>query len=156
MNGDVVLIHATAVARAGHCVLLCGPSGTGKSDLALRLIWQSHATTAADQRFALVADDQVLLTCANGELLASAPATIAGKLEVRGIGIVAVPYVAAAKVELHIDLVTADAIERMPPQSFVTHAGIAIPALRLHPFEASAAAKVALALAQQTRCDTWP
>lgn len=151
-----MLIHATAVARAGLCVLLCGPSGAGKSDLALRLISQSHAATAADQRFALVADDQVLLTHAQGELLASAPATIAGRLEVRGIGIVAVPYVATAKVALHIDLVATDAIDRMPQQSFVTHAGISIPALRLRPFEASAAAKVALALAQQPRCDTWP
>ncbi len=104
----------------------------------------------------LVADDQVLLTGAQTELLAEAPSTIAGKLEVRGLGIVAVPFVAQAKVALHVDLVATDTIERMPPPSFVTHAGIAIPALRLRPFEASATAKVAMALAQATRCDTWP
>lgn len=156
MSGQDVLIHATAVARAGCCVLLCGPPGAGKSDLALRLIAQSPATSARDAPFVLVADDQVVLTLANGQLLAAPPTTIAGKLEVRGIGIVTVPFIAEAKVALHVDLVATDAIERMPPPAFVTHAGLAIPAVRLRPFEASATAKVGLALARVARCDTWP
>lgn len=155
LAGHEVLLHATAVAQAGQCVLLCGPPGAGKSDLALRLIRQAPRSTQ-EQHFELVADDQVVLARAQDALLARPPETIAGRLEVRGLGIIALPFVAQARVALHIDLVGRDVIERMPEPAAVTHLGIAIPLLRLDPFEASAPIKVGLALAQALRCDTWP
>src|SRR6185369_13552251 len=71
--------HASTVARDGRAVLIMGPSGSGKSDLALRLL---------DRGFSLVSDDQTLVRVDGGRLLASPPQTIAGKLEVRGVGIV--------------------------------------------------------------------
>ncbi len=78
---ETLLVHATAVAIEGEAVLLRGPSGSGKSDLALRLI---------DGGAQLVADDQTLLRRAGGRVLASAPPAIAGLLEVRGVGVVRV------------------------------------------------------------------
>ena len=129
-------IHATAVAIGGHAVLLIGPSGSGKSDLALRLI---------DRGAALISDDQTDLTLVDGRLLASAPATIVGKIEVRGLGIVAVATVADVAVALVIQL--GGPVERMPPPGVTqTIAGIALPAFALDAFEGSAAIKVELAL----------
>src|SRR3954467_1212574 len=72
-------VHASTVASEGRAVLITGPSGSGKSDLALRLL---------DRGFTLVSDDQTLLKRSGTRLIASAPPTIVGKLEVRGIGII--------------------------------------------------------------------
>ena len=72
-------VHASTVASEGRAVLITGPSGSGKSDLALRLL---------DRGFTLVSDDQTIVTRVDDRLIASAPPTIAGKLEIRGIGIV--------------------------------------------------------------------
>src|SRR3954454_8456456 len=71
-------VHASTVAIDGRAVLVTGPSGTGKSDLALRLL---------DRGFTLVSDDQTIVKKDGNRLLASAPPNIAGKLEIRGIGI---------------------------------------------------------------------
>ena len=71
-------VHASTVALDGRAVLISGPSGSGKSDLALRLL---------DRGFALVSDDQTVVKKQGDALLASAPPSIAGKMEVRGIGI---------------------------------------------------------------------
>ncbi|MHA1114324.1 MAG: HPr kinase/phosphorylase, partial [Alphaproteobacteria bacterium] len=79
----MTLVHATCVSLWGAGILLRGPSGSGKSDLALRLI---------DGGAVLVADDQVSLELRDGGLFASPPAATAGKLEVRGVGIVTVPF----------------------------------------------------------------
>jgi serine kinase of HPr protein (carbohydrate metabolism regulator) len=135
-----MMVHATCVACDGVAVLLCGPPGSGKSDLALRLI---------DGGARLVADDQVALCAEGGRIVASAPETIAGRLEVRGIGIVSVPHVAAAPVALVVDLVSPGAVERLPDAARRSYLGIALPLLALAPFEASAAAKIRLALAGQ-------
>ena len=135
-----MMVHATCVACSGRAVLLCGPPGSGKSDLALRLI---------DGGALLVADDQVVLRPNGDELVAAAPATIAGRMEVRGIGIVAVPHVAAAPVALVVDLVAPDAVPRLPEPARRTFLGIALPLIALAPFEASAAAKIRLALTHQ-------
>ncbi len=139
------LLHATCVALEGRGVLLRGPSGSGKSDLALRLI---------DEGALLVADDQteVQLEPAtrvrSGRLTAQAPRTIAGRLEVRGLGIVAQPALASAPVALVVDLVRAAEVERLPEDRVEELLGEEVPAIALDPFAASAVAKVRLALAQ--------
>ncbi|MFZ4690232.1 MAG: RNase adapter RapZ [Polymorphobacter sp.] len=127
-------VHATAVALDGRAVLLLGPSGAGKSDLALRLI---------DRGWRLVADDRVVLDARDGSLLASAPAQLAGLIEVRGVGIAAEPE-AAAVVALAIDL--AGTPERLPEPGVRSFAGIAVPVIALHPFGDSAVLKVERAL----------
>ena len=134
-------IHASAVELGGQGVLLRGPSGAGKSDLALRLI---------DAGARLIADDRVDLAVESGRLVARPPAILAGRMEVRGLGIVAVPWVAAAPLALVVDLVAPGLVERLPERTQVTYLGIGLPLLALAPFEASAAAKLRLALAHAT------
>lgn len=134
-------IHATCVAIGGRAVLLCGASGSGKSDLALRLI---------DRGAELVSDDQVLITRDGDTLRASPPATIAGKIEVRGLGILAMPHRTAMPVSLLIQL--DDPIARMPLDARSrTLAGIEVPVIALPAFEASAPIKAELALRELGR-----
>ena len=118
-------------------MLLRGPSGSGKSDLALRLI---------DAGARLVADDQSELSRRGDVLMVRAPATIAGLIEVRGLGILRLDALAEAPVGLIAELVPADRIERMPPRRTSAILGIAVPLIEIAPFEASAAAKLRLAL----------
>ena len=132
-----MLVHGTCVEVFGHGVLLRGPSGCGKSDLALRLI---------DGGARLVADDQVELTAEDGSAQATAPDSISGRMEVRGIGIVHVATIERAPVALVVDLVAPDDVPRMPEPSECHLAGIALPSISLTPFEASAEAKVRLAV----------
>lgn len=133
-----LLLHATTVAIGGRGVLLRGPSGAGKSDLALRLI---------DAGARLVADDQSELHREGDAVLVRSPGTIAGLLEVRGIGILQVDALAAVSLALIVDLAAPQHIERLPEAGKETILGIALPAIRLAPFEASAPAKLRLALA---------
>lgn len=133
----MIRVHGTAIALGSEGILLRGPSGAGKSDLALRLI---------DQGARLVADDQTELRREGTEIIMSAPATIAGRLEVRGLGIVAVPSVASAPLRLVVDLMPAAAIERLPMPRECSLLDAALPLLALAPFEASAPAKLRLAL----------
>ena len=129
-------LHASAVAIDGRAVLISGPSGSGKSDLALRLL---------DRGFKLVSDDRTILRRDGGNLIASAPDTIKGKLEVRGIGIVDVDCVADLPVALVVEL-TSD-IQRLPDDSrerLILGAGI--PLISIDATTASAPSKVALAL----------
>ena len=133
----MVLVHASCVALEGRGVLLRGAPGAGKSDLALRLI---------EEGASLVADDQVELTSAGEVLLAAPPARIAGLLEVRGIGIVRMEFVPQCPVCLVVDLAAPEAVRRMPQPATVTLGGLPIAHAQLAPFEASAPAKVRLAL----------
>lgn len=129
-------LHASAVALDGRAVLICGPSGAGKSDLSLRLI---------DRGFVLVSDDQTIVRKQGEQLIASVPATIAGKLEIRGIGIVDMPTAADIPVALVVEL--ASELQRLPdnsPERLIL--GLAIPLVGVDPMTASAAAKVAVAL----------
>ena len=129
-------IHASTVAIDGRAVLICGPSGAGKSDLALRMI---------DRGFTLVSDDQTIVRKAGERLVASAPATIAGKLEIRGIGIVTVDTAADQPVALVVEL-TSD-IQRLPDDSRErTILGLQVPLISVDALTASAPSKVALAL----------
>jgi len=142
-TGDI-LIHATAVALpagaapAWRGVLLRGPSGAGKSDLALRLM---------DAGARLVADDQVRLTVEAANLFATAPPALAGRIEVRGLGIVVVPALDRARLVLAVDLVSRETVERLPDPATVTLGGVVLPLIRLAAFEDSAVAKVRLAVA---------
>lgn len=133
----MIRVHGTSVALDGDGVLLRGPSGCGKSDLALRLI---------DSGAQLVADDQTELRLEDGDIAMSAPAIIAGQIEVRGIGLLRVPCVASAPLRMVVDLVSSAEIERMPEPSACTLLGRSVPRLALAPFEASVAAKLRLAL----------
>jgi HPr kinase/phosphorylase len=130
---DKLLIHATTVAIDGEAILLRGPPGSGKSDLALRLI---------DAGAQLVADDQTLLRRERDRVIATAPPAIAGLLEIRGIGVVRVAVAEMAPLLMIADLTIASAIERMPQAQFETVLGVAIPLVALAPFEASAAARL--------------
>ena len=140
-------VHATCVAlrlgRIWRAVLLRGPSGAGKSDLALRLV-------EAGAR--LVADDRTMLGRAGDAVMASAPAAIAGLIEVRGLGIRRLPRgqrLAKAPVFLLVDLVPAATIERLPEPTHEALLGIDLPVVKLAPFEASACAKLRLAVAMR-------
>jgi serine kinase of HPr protein (carbohydrate metabolism regulator) len=140
-------LHGTAVAVDGRAVLLRGPSGAGKSDLALRLIAGCAHWPLAAGRPMLVADDQVEVVLDNGALIVSPPSSLAGRLEVRGVGIVAVPHLDRAKLALVIDLVSLEAVPRMPEPDTTVVQGIAVPRLALHAFSASTPASVLIALA---------
>jgi HPr kinase/phosphorylase len=130
-------IHANCVVLDGAGVLLRGASGAGKSDLALRLI---------ERGAVLVADDRVDLVSRGVALIASAPAALRGRMELRGVGIVDMPSMPEAPVVLLVDLVDADAVERLPAPEAVVLLGHAVPRLALPAFEASTPAKIAVAL----------
>lgn len=133
-----ITLHASCVAIGGRGVLITGPSGSGKSDLALRLI---------DRGAVLVTDDGAIVTPMGGRLIASVPATIAGKIEVRGVGILAFPP--SPPVPLALCIALDRPPERLPEEPLATRiiAGISLPLIGLSPFEASAPVKVEQALA---------
>jgi serine kinase of HPr protein (carbohydrate metabolism regulator) len=132
-------LHASTVAINGRAVLIEGVSGAGKSDLALRLI---------DRGATLVSDDYTVVTRRkDGALTASPPATIAGRMEVRGIGILPLPHVVDVPVALIVRLAPPD---RMPDPERRAVAGVAVPVIAVSGFEGSAPFKVELALARVT------
>lgn len=132
------LVHASCVAIETVGCLLLGPSGSGKSDLALRLVM--------DQGARLVADDQVAVARRMNQLVASPPRNLAGLIEVRGVGILRLTHRAHAALGLAVVLVAPDEVERLPAaDDGVEYLGVALPLLRLAPFEASAPHKVRLA-----------
>lgn len=128
-------IHASTVSIGGHAVLIEGPSGAGKSDLALRLM---------DRGALLVSDDYTILTAIDGRLSATPPATIAGRLEVRGLGIIPFTHVEQVPVALLVRL--SDEVDRMPEVESRWFEGVPIPAIALDPREVSAPIKVELAV----------
>jgi serine kinase of HPr protein (carbohydrate metabolism regulator) len=140
--------HGTAIALGGNAALIRGAPGSGKSDLALRCL-AIAPTALIPSPTLLVADDRVHISRSGGRLKAEAPATIRGKLEVRGLGILSVPCVASAELALIADLTTPDRIERFPdPAPEAEIMGVRLPLLYLAPFEAAAPIKLLLALAQ--------
>ena len=144
------LVHGTCVALGRRGVLLRGGAGSGKSDLALRFMALPGEGALCP---GLVADDQVYVSAnPDGTLTASAPPTIAGKIEVRGLGIMPVPFLPEAELVLVCDLVGGKDVPRMPPESEKTTvlAGVPLPTLRLAPFEASAPLKLKMALLRAT------
>ncbi len=128
-------LHATSVAIGGLAVLIEGPSGAGKSDLALRLI---------DRGAVLVSDDQTLVLRSGKTLVARAPTEIAGRMEVRGIGIVAMPHVDDVPVGLVVRL--DGQVERMPDRRIRRVAGVEVRELHLDALHASAPIKIEMVL----------
>lgn len=131
---EAILFHGTAVLCGGSGLLLRAPSGGGKSDLAWRVIMAGGR---------LIGDDYVWLKPDEGRLYAIAPATIRGRLELRGVGILDVPATPVAEIGAVIDLVADEAIDRLPERASERIAGIALPRFAVDPFRAAAAAKVA-------------
>lgn len=144
------LLHATCVAlpptwrsksdEEHLCVLLRGDSGSGKSDLALRLL---------DEGWRLVADDQTSVVASSGGLIASAPPAIAGLLEVRGLGLMPFPREPRGQVCLIADLVTAEQVERLPEETHSMISGIRLRCVALDPSAPSAVIKLRLAAQQE-------
>jgi HPr kinase/phosphorylase len=142
-------IHATTVARGAAAAIIRGPSGVGKSDLALRFLSYRGAWPSPAAEHALVADDQTILRRDQTQLIASSPLGIAARLEVRGVGIVEVPHRATAQVRIVIDLVAPGDIERFPlTTQTASWLGITVPVMRISPFEVSAPLKLMLLLDQ--------
>lgn len=134
------ILHATSVVFCGHGLLLCGAPGSGKSDLALRIM---------DAGGALIADDQTALMVEAGQLFARAPESIKGMMEVRGIGLLKVPTCTTARMDILIDCVGREAIERLPEPAHTVIHGVKLRQLALYPFEASAVAKLRIFLQNQ-------
>jgi len=139
-------LNATVIACQGRAGLICGGSGAGKSDLALRCL-ASGGNSLIPSEVRLVADDYVTCERVGERLMVSAPASIAGKIEVRGLGIVTLPYVSPVAAGLIVDLGGDEPIDRLPdPPETRELLGVRLPVLRVNAFEASAALKVLLAL----------
>ena len=143
------LAHGTCVALGNRAVLLRGGSGAGKSDLALRFL---SLPEEDGLRPRLVADDQVWIEAQDQGLTVTTPKALAGLIEVRGLGIKRVPFLASAQLVLICDLVAAEHVPRMPqdPWERTALAGVEIPTLRFSPFEASAPLKLKMALLNAT------
>lgn len=131
-------LHVSCVAKEGRAILIAGRSGAGKSDLALRLI---------DRGAKLVSDDYTVLKRVDGRLVATPPRNIAGKMEVRGVGLIEFDAVGDVPVCLAVDL-DRD-VERLPEMHDpLVVAGVKVPVIGLSALEPSAPVKVELALAQ--------
>jgi HPr kinase/phosphorylase len=133
-------LHATCVQIGATGVLLLGPSGSGKSDMALRLI---------DGGALLVADDQVHIERRGERLLGRAADTLAGLIEVRGVGILKMAHRAQSPIGLAVELAPDERPARLPDTLGWSLLGIDLPRLRLDPRAPSACAKVRLALSSE-------
>jgi HPr kinase/phosphorylase len=146
---DQAVIHGSCIALAELGVLLLGAPGTGKSDLVLRFLDHQGSGTSGRLRSArLVADDQVVVQRVGQELVASAPPALAGKLEIRGLGIVTVPAVAQVPLRLAVRLTPAAEIERIPEpeKAEMDILGLTLPLILVDPEKPSAPARIRAAL----------
>ena len=136
-----MILHAGLVVppkpRGWPGVLIAGASGSGKSDLMLRLM---------DAGWRLVADDRTLVWVSEGRLFGRAPESLAGLIEARGLGVIASPYRQFAEIVLSVRCVKPESVERMPDDKRISVLGVELPRVELPGLEASAATKVALAL----------
>lgn len=129
-------IHASAAAMGNRGVLITGPSGSGKSDLLIRLI---------DAGATLIGDDQIIIDKQRRGLTVRAPEALQGLVEIRGMGIVRMPSTSSVPLHLVISL-HATPVPRLPEQGLATYLGVTIPSIVLDPFSASAVARVRAAL----------
>ena len=146
---EEALIHGTCLAIGETGVLLLGKPGSGKSDLALRLIdGEGKGLTGIMRSASLVADDQVVVRRMGHELRAFAPQALRGKLEIRGLGIVELAARPDVMLRLAVRLTPVAEIERLPdlPRSRMEILGLAIPLVLIDPESASAPARIRAAL----------
>ena len=142
------ILHATSIAINGHGLLLLGPSGSGKSDLALRCLAMGPSPLH-DAPFELISDDRTIVSVCDRQVIMTAPSAIAGQLEVRGVGIVDVPHTRGGELCLVVCLTDED-VERYPALEprFECILGRSFPMIHVRAFEASAPVKLAMALKQ--------
>ena len=143
------LVHGCCLSIGTAGVLLLGKPGSGKSDLALRLIDQPGSGISGEQKIArLVADDQVTIHLVEGRLVGSPPAVIAGRMEIRGLGLVNLPNAAEAVLTLAVRLSARETIERLPEmeQSRFEILGASLPMILVDANSASAPARIRAAV----------
>ena len=141
-----MLLHASCVVLNGKAVLLAGPPGVGKSDVALRLIVDGGAQ--------LLSDDQTALRLENAVLIASPPPVIEGIIEIRHVGLAKMPFAASAPVALYVELTASgEGLERLPERDSVFFLDRLVERLRLPSFAASTPAKIRAALAYRRTDD---
>ncbi len=150
MEDEGKTIHGTCVAWGHYAALIRGDSGSGKSDLAFRF------AALQEGECNLVADDRVFLKYSDNKLIVSGPDSLKGLIELRGVGLVQIPYIESAELKLVIDLVDLEDVPRMqvPYESncYQTVMGTSLPHAKLYSFEPSAPNKV-LALIKQSIAD---
>jgi serine kinase of HPr protein (carbohydrate metabolism regulator) len=129
--------YATAVTYCGFGILIRGPSGSGKSDLALRLI---------DDGAGLVADDQVVIKEVGQELYLSPPDSLSGLIEVRGVGVIKIEYVSDIRLCLIVELDPRNEIQRIPKIKEELIKKILVPVINMYAFESSVLAKIKIIL----------
>jgi serine kinase of HPr protein (carbohydrate metabolism regulator) len=142
-------LHATCVAFGKIGVLIRGPSGSGKSSLALRLIdGEGFGLGRRKLRARLVADDQVVLSATGGKLRAGPPPALAGLIELRGLGLRNVPFLKSVAVRLVVDLAPHERIARLPEPAATREnlLGVSLPRIMVDPALPQAAALVRAAL----------
>ena len=143
-----VTMHATCLRVGPAGVLLLGPPGAGKSALALALLdAPGYATGQTLLKARLVADDQVVIEREGAGLTASAPETLAGLLEVRGLGLVHVENLPSARLHLAVKLIPRREIERLPEPEVFSLLDAALPLARLDPESPHAPARLRAAIA---------
>lgn len=139
----MTVLHAGLVALRGRRLwrgaLITGPSGAGKSDLMLR---------ALSAGLRLVSDDRTLVWSSGGKVFGRAPAALSGLVEARGLGVLSHSALPLAEAALVVVCEPEEvAVERMPPHDERQEiAGLELPLIRVHAFEASAVNKLRLAL----------
>jgi serine kinase of HPr protein (carbohydrate metabolism regulator) len=148
MKQPQIFLHGTCVSVGGEGVLILGKPGSGKSSLALRFIDEpGYGVSGVLQRSELVADDQVIVTRDQDRLLASAPATLHGKLEIRGLGIIDLVTSPSVALVLIVKLQNHSVIERLPDIATFDILGMALPLVEIDAKMASAPARIRAALA---------
>lgn len=134
VHGGLLATHQSGDWRG---VLIRGPSGVGKSDLALRLLAQG---------FRLVADDRVLLFVSQGRLYGRAPKPLEGLIEIRGFGVAAVDALRLCGILIVVDCVSSARVDRMPEPAVSLLLDVPIPTVQVCPTEFSAPAKLCRAI----------
>jgi HPr kinase/phosphorylase len=147
MKQSQIFLHGTCVSIGGAGVLILGEPGSGKSALALRLIDEpGYGISGVLLRSELVADDQVIVTCDQDRLMASAPAILRGKLEIRGLGIVTLATSSSVALTLVVKLQDHSDIERLPAPATFDILGMALPLVEIDAKLPSAPARLRAAL----------
>jgi len=135
----MTLLHGTGLIYEGKGLLIMGPSGSGKSDLALRMMGRGAL---------LIGDDYIEVSSAEGgRVIMRAPKNIAGKIEVHNVGLLEVAFQSQAEIDMVFHLVTSvQKLERLPFEKMISIEGCRIPCLDFYAFEASAPDKIRAAL----------